>query len=63
MTRRDYSLLARAMEFVKPAKGASKESHKQWVVDVRAICDVLSMNNPRFDRQRFYAACGMEGGE
>lgn len=35
---------------------------KQWQDDVKSIADVLAVNNTRFDRDRFYAACGMETG-
>ena len=28
-----------------------------WTRTVESICDTLTIDNPRFDRGRFYAAC------
>jgi len=36
------------------------ERHRQWDIDVVAVADVLSASSPRFDRARFYRACGVE---
>lgn len=31
-----------------------------WRMTVRSVADVCAQTNPRFDRARFLAACGME---
>lgn len=38
---------------------ARVERFHQWDIDVVSIADVLSASNPRFDRPRFYRACGV----
>ncbi len=64
MTRKDYVLLAAALASAKPAPHmhgpdhglAAREQHKR---DCEAIADALA-ENPRFDRERFLKACGIE---
>jgi len=31
----------------------------QWTKDVKTIADACQTSNPRFDRYRFYQACGL----
>jgi hypothetical protein len=38
---------------------ARVHKHAQWSNDVVVIADVFSVDNPRFDRMRFYRACGV----
>ena len=38
---------------------ARVHKHAQWSNDVVVIADVFSADNPRFDRMRFYRACGV----
>jgi hypothetical protein len=39
---------------------ARVHKHSQWSNDVVVIADVFSADNPRFNRTRFYRACGVE---
>ena len=53
MTRKDYELIAKTL------KEAKHHSLHPTVVDdvVTRFADALEAENPRFDRQRFTAAC------
>jgi hypothetical protein len=62
MTRKDYILLATAFKGSRPDKyedgptdGFSRE-YSQWLYDRGCVADMLEIDNPRFDRGRFYAA-------
>jgi hypothetical protein len=71
MTKKDYVRIAAALARNTPGFGsysehvawgsASKPDVQAWSRIVTAIADVLAADNPRFDRARFYKACGMEG--
>jgi hypothetical protein len=63
MTRKDYILIAAALndtllidcpsvEFLNGAKAAAISASQR-------IADALAHDNPRFDRARFLAACGV----
>jgi hypothetical protein len=34
--------------------------HEQWCADVEAVAYVCKFYNPKFNRERFYEACGRE---
>jgi len=56
MTRKDYELLASALEGMPafaPTLRAGRESA------ARAIAEALEADNPRFDHARFLEACGI----
>jgi hypothetical protein len=53
VTKKDYIALAAALVEAKKEVGASKTVHGAYV---RALCNVLKADNPRFDRERFDAA-------
>ena len=64
MTRKDYELIARAMNESRmhalrddaPSGGAF------WLgAAAREIAAALERTNPRFDRERFLKACGVAG--
>lgn len=72
MTRKDYIAIANAMRKGRPIQDTlpspmihdmprwqDNQQHKlrQWEYDRMAIADALAIDNPRFDRARFYAAC------
>lgn len=63
MTRKHYEAIAAAFARIRPDRdmGASDEQFDQWATDVLAISAVLAADNVRFDRARFYAACGAFG--
>jgi len=65
MTRKDYVAIAAAL------KGARLEGHglnsastryisEQWALCVGHVAGVMANDNPRFDRARFLAACGVQ---
>lgn len=62
MTKKDYILIAAALNRSKPEsylKGIihSPNLERQWECDVEHIADVLQEDNPRFDRDKFIQAC------
>jgi hypothetical protein len=58
MTRKDYVRLATALKAAKPAEHWDVCTHEQWHSDCHRIAQALGEDNPRFDYQRFYDACG-----
>lgn len=60
MTRKDYELLASALRSTKPDEKQNVKFSLQWSGDVAAIANALEADNPRFNRARFLAACGIE---
>ena len=65
MTRKDYVAIAAAFKWTHPGavlEGSSGIERRltQWAFDVRKVADVLHADNPRFDRIRFYEACGYD---
>lgn len=66
MTRKDYVAIAEALRVSRVASVKSEKvptswydgANNQWRVSCIHIADMLAANNPRFDRQRFYDACG-----
>lgn len=65
MTRRDYVALAEGLLAARPENylndpGLSSRAIAQWEKDVRTIANVLARDNGRFDRGRFYRACGAD---
>lgn len=65
MSRKHYVAIADALRFehlgidTLRADGATRLD--QYRRDVKAIADVLAADNGRFDRGRFYRACGLDG--
>ena len=55
MTWKDYAKIASALRKVKPHYVGTPLV--QWEIDRDAIAQTLQEDNPRFDRDRFYAAC------
>ena len=59
MTKKDYVLIARA--FVLAAEANDSTGYRLARYDVaRILCESLAMDNPKFDRARFLAACGVQ---
>ena len=65
MTRKDYVAIAAAL------KGARLEGHglnsasikyigEQWKLCAEHVAATMAADNPRFDRARFLAACGVQ---
>ena len=66
MTRNQLELLARALKASKPQEaiiGFDDKATEQWEKDVQAIAKVGQETNARFNRSKFYAACGAIGME
>ncbi len=61
MTRKDYIALAASLKSVARFARADSEVTPAEVAALAAevIADALAADNPRFDRSRFLAACGV----
>lgn len=67
MTKKNYETFARMLAG-ELALAKRKGTLKLGVVDaqmrienvIRATADIFAKDNERFDRERFYTACGME---
>lgn len=59
MTRRDFELIA---DGIKRSRGRRDTSDQAGIIDTVAyeLAASLAGTNPRFDRARFLAACGVE---
>lgn len=65
MTKKDYELIAKSINLtlLDMATGISRESMDIVITTgskmANDLSDALQADNPRFDRQRFLAACGV----
>ena len=63
MTRKDYEAIARAVRYAKPLNPSQSllSGIANSVLETVAIniAEVMEMDNPRFDRDRFLTACGV----
>lgn len=62
MSKKHFIALAKALLDSAPAtvgNGGQWEQWAQWARDVTAVAGVLGDSNPRFNRAKFLAACGM----
>ena len=60
MTRKDYVLIAEAMREARLwIADQTPNAVAAWMIAVKALATALHRDNPRFDRERFYAACGL----
>lgn len=59
MTRKDYLLIAEA---IQSARLTTKPGDANAAADIVAVefARLLAADNPRFDRERFLTACGVE---
>ena len=61
MTRKDYELIASVFYF--PAhhrEDWSKDITEAWEGMIYNMADALEQDNPKFDRDRFLKACGID---
>ena len=58
MTRKHFEELALALRMSRPDFGGQIR-YRQWETDVDYIANVCASFNPRFDRDRFRKACGL----
>jgi hypothetical protein len=63
MTRKDFEMIASTLKnsrFGDDEDPLSPGAEAQWSTTCLAFASMLASTNPRFDRARFLAACGME---
>ena len=56
MTRKDYNLIAEAIELARSEATEPQRDAIYWAAN--RIANALRRNNPRFERARFMEACG-----
>jgi hypothetical protein len=61
MTKKDYELIARVLrETSVLCLGGSYKDARAIQAYAEAFADEFALTNPRFNRERFLAACGVE---
>jgi hypothetical protein len=57
MTRKDFELIAKALNDYSTTRGDYAQDRKD---KAEFFADILTSTNPRFDRARFLTACGVK---
>jgi hypothetical protein len=64
MTKKDFEMIASTLKSEMPEREPgnrwSDGARDEWSTTCLAFASMLASTNPRFDRARFLAACGME---
>ena len=62
MTSKDYQkfVLVLRNKYAPVAAAGKTPSYLLWRQIVHGVADVFAEDNPRFNRAKFYEACGME---
>jgi len=70
MSSKNYQAIARELASCSPLKALDSYGQRsadtcgdrvlQFYYCVGAVADAMARDNPRFDRNRFYQACGIE---
>lgn len=60
MSRKDYESLAAVINGERACAGGNKDRLRTASNIARSMADVFKRDNSRFDRERFYAACGLD---
>lgn len=64
MNTKDYELIAHALRIGKPPSGGpgplAQAVMRQWRIDCQSLALELVTDNPRFNRDRFLKACGVD---
>ena len=60
MTRKDYEVIASAWKAISATYRGDTSAEKAIHHSVQEIADSLERNNPRFNRDKFIAACGVQ---
>ncbi len=60
MTRKDYELIAERISSSREADARNGREEELLDSVSRRLADALASENPRFDRERFLRACGVE---
>lgn len=58
MTRKDYVAIAQAFKLAH-VPNASAETQASLFELAGRLANILALDNPRFDRERFLVACGV----
>lgn len=63
MTKKHFELIASTLRHLAPPRElpSSPRAYEQWRATVESFADMCAASNPRFNRTRFLAACGVEG--
>lgn len=59
MQRTDYRRIARTLRDCKPSSRFAQPYHDAWHDICTTFAEDLATTNPRFDADRFLAACGV----
>lgn len=62
MTRKDYEMIAKALQAKRDELVESRSSYDRICGHdgaILALAEALASENPRFDRERFLKACGV----
>jgi hypothetical protein len=59
MTKRHFIAFANVLKSLKPAT-TTGAGYRMWVDAVQSIASVCGSSNPRFNRETFYSACGLD---
>jgi hypothetical protein len=59
VTKKDYIALAAALRAVQPSLPNDCIAGLQYRRDVQAVATALRSDNPKFNQDRFFAACGL----
>lgn len=60
MTRKDYWKFAAMLSYSRPNRNTESTLFAFWAARVKQVADIFQEDNPRFNRERFYEACGLE---
>lgn len=58
MTKKHYEVIAYRLNETRPYATAEEMVKYRWAKDVIAVANALAEFNPRFNRNKFYEACG-----
>jgi hypothetical protein len=58
MSKKDYEVIAMAWRALLAACRGDSFARTEVLASIREIADSLERGNPRFNRSKFFAACG-----
>lgn len=63
MTKKDYELIARVMEYNMPSKIAKPKGYSDrleaWTNILNGLIEAFEQSNTKFNRDKFLQACGV----
>jgi len=60
MTKKDYELIARALKGIFDANAFCLDDDQDKYSVAERMAEALATTNPRFNKERFISACGVE---